>query len=524
MSRVSFEQATPTNIPHNRLNPAAFKRGVGEYLSSLPVDPDARSNAIFDLLNRGDAAMVKSLFGLEPIDEADIDRYSFHEGDLVIASMARRLLAQAVVDAKGMDFVVDCTAFRDAIDSAGLAARVANFGHYMRETWALKGDEVDGVVRDRLDAARIRRVVLPGAMGGSAIGVGVVKMLLANLGYEAEIELWPIYPDSSHRLRPDDLALIYAYSGNNEEQMVWMAPALEAGAQVVGFAVGGRLEEMCAEANAPFIRIPGETFGLAQPREHMPVAIVLLLEFLGRLGLARHVDSGEPFDLDQWRPRIIASTERLSEMAASTYNADLPLASSPAKQAALFLNWAVTDPARVSSVLESRDPVIWISHLYEPIARRLENQFGECVEHPASAKLMPEDMHNEQEAYVQQWQEHVWGLVDETPASTHLRFVTPRRPLDEIDGAVEGTDRLEARADKLFADLLPGAPKMTFEIRDYGADWPMLGELEALLFCDLTRAFASIYRGVTPHYVHSMNFNKHYMATVPGTPGSTGTY
>ena len=84
--------------------------------------------------------------------------------------------------------------------------------------------------------------------------------------------------------------------------------------------------------------------------------------------------------------------------------------------------------------------------------------------------------------------------------------------------------RLGVRADKLFDDFLAGSPRLTFDIGDYGSEYPTLGELEALLFCGLTRAFASVFRGVTPHYVHSMNYAKHYMASLPGSPGTTGTY
>ncbi|OPZ22112.1 MAG: bifunctional phosphoglucose/phosphomannose isomerase [candidate division BRC1 bacterium ADurb.BinA364] len=391
-----------------------------------------------------------------------------------------------------------------------------NFGHYMRETLRLKGAETRAICREKLDRERIKRIVLPGAMGGSAIGVGVLKMLLANQGFETEIELWPHYPAPVRRLRPGDLAVIYAYSGNNEEQLLWMAPALEAGAQVVGMAVGGRLEQMCREAAAPFVRIPGEEFGLAQPREHLPVALILLMLLAGETGVARN--GARRFELDEWLPRVDAASRRLTALAESHYNVDAPAEQSVAKRAALFLNWGTDDPSRITNILRTRDPVFWISALYEPIARRLENQFGECVEHPASAKIMPEDMHNEQEAYTQQWLETVWPIGEasgaEPPASStvFLRFQGP------LDG------RLGVRADKLFGDALAGAPRIDFQIQDYGADCPMAGELEAILFCDLTRAFASIFRGVTPHYVHSMNYIKHYMATIEGTPGSTGTY
>jgi len=330
----------------------------------------------------------------------------------------------------------------------------------------------------------------------------------------------PHYPDPTRPLRPADLALIYSYSGNSEEQLLWMEPALQAGAQVIGFAVGGRLEQMCAESGQPFVRIPGEEFNLAQPREHLPVALVLLLSLAGELQLAWRETAGrrEPFDWQVWHPRIEAASRELTRLAKETYNVEAPVERSVAKRAALFLNWGVTNPDRIENILRTRDPVFWIPALYEPIGKRLENQFGECVEHPAPAKVMPEDMHNEQEAYVQQWIETVWPLGEAAgvqPPDSKAVFLRFSGPLDK---------RLAIRADKLFNDVLAGAPRMTFAIQDYGAEYPMLSELEALLFCDLTRAFASIFRGVTPHYVHSMDYIKHYMATVEGTPGTTGTY
>ena len=390
----------------------------------------------------------------------------------------------------------------------------------MRETWKQKNDELARVFKTGLDTSRIQRVVLPGAMGGSAIGVSVVKMLLANLGFQVELEIMPHYPDPTRPLRPDDFAALYSYSGNTEELLLWIDMIESAGAQATGFATGGRLKEICVEKGFPFVQIPGKSFNLAQPREHLPVSICLLLGMLGNTGLAWKDENGSrlTFNLDEWFPRLLATSNKLTELAESTYNIDIPCTGNVAKKAALFLNWGTNNPAKIDSFSALRDPVFWASSFYEAIARRMENQFGECVERPASAKIMPEDLHNEQEAYVEQWLERVWGTGEEqvtTPQPSKVVFLRYRGPLD---------GRLDIRAGKVFDEFLAGAPRMTFTLQDYGRDYPMLGELEALLFSDLTRAFASVFRGVTPHYVHSMTYNKHFMASVPGGPGSTGQY
>ncbi len=519
-AQISFREQSQERVRFRRVKPPDFSRALNEYLERLPGEPAKRSATILDTLRHDDHELTASLFNVSPIKGKEIDTYDLHEGDHVLAAMVRRILTQSLVNARGMKEIVDDSEFRDAIDSAGLATRVQNFGHYMRETWRLKDKEIRSLFKDTIDSTRVSRIVLPGAMGGSAIGVSVVKMLLANQGYESNIALLPHYPSRTTPLHQDDLAIMYSYSGNTEEMLLWMDMVEASGAQVVGFSTGGRLREICREKGYPYIEIPGKSFNLVQPREHLPVSIVLLLALLGCSGLAYKSINGErmAFDYDKWLPKLKTTSKKLGDLAETTYNVDLPFEQSIAKHAALFLNWATTDPDNVTNVLQVREPVFWASSFYEPIARRFENQFGECVEQPAPAKTMPEDLHNEQEAYVEQWIETIWNIgnvAGKNTARYNNVFCRFSGPLDE---------RLATRAEKVFNDFLAGAPCTTFQIQEYGDDYPMLGELEALLFCDLTRAFCSVFRSVTPHYVHSMNYGKHFMATVPGGPGTTGKY
>lgn len=517
--QVWFREENPAQIRFKRILPGNFTRALKILLNNLPRNKEQRAKTLINTLSLKDEDMVKSLLSLKAIDEKKINTYSLHEGNLVLAAMARRILSREYVNAKGMDSVVDDNEFRKAVDMENLAERVPDFGFYMRETWKLKKKDISNEIK-KIDLSGIKRIVMTGAMGGSAIGSLVVKMLLANLGFQSDITLLPHYPSPMYPLRKGDLALIYSYSGNTEEALLWIEKLDTKNNRILGISTGGRLQERCSEKNLPFIQIPGKEFNLVQPREHLAIAIVILLAIVGYTGMAWKESRGRriSFNMDKWWPAIERSTIKLTEFARKRYNVELPFAKSPAKQAALFLNWGVTEPAKVKTLFPMRDPVFWASTFYEPIAKRLENQFGECVEHPASAKIMPEDMHNEQEAFVEQWMETVWGANRDkagklvSPKTVFLRF---KGPLD---------DRLTIRADKLFNDFLKGAPQMGFEIKDYGVEYPMLGELEALLFCDLTRAFSSIFRGVTPHYVHSMNYNKFYMGTIPGGPGIRGGF
>jgi hypothetical protein len=517
--QVWFKGENPGENTFERISPVVFQRAIRRFFKTLPQNREQRAQSLITTLNQKDNDMVKSLFSLGAMEEKGIDAYQLHEGNLVIAAMARRILSQEYVNTKGMACVVDDKVFRKAVDMKNLSERVPNFGFYMRETWKFKQREIRDVLK-KIDLSGIKRIVMPGAMGGSAIGPLTVKMLLANLGFQSDITILPHYPSPMYPLRKGDFALIYSYSGNTEEALLWTEKLEKKNTQIIGISTDGKLEKICSDKKFPFIRIPGNEFNLVQPREHLAVAIVFLLAIVGYTGMAWRESRGrrETFDIKKWWPKIERSTLKLSELARKRYNVDLPFAKSPSKQAALFLNWGTADPAKVKFLFPMRDPVFWASPFYEAIAKRLENQFGECVEHPASAKIMPEDMHNEQEAYVEQWLETVWGVNRDragnivSPNTVFLRF---KGPLD---------DRLSIRADKLFDNFLKGAPQMGFEIKDYGKDYPMLGELEALLFCDLTRAFSSIYRGVTPHYVHSMNYNKFYMATVKGGPGIKGGF
>ncbi|MBN1902677.1 hypothetical protein JW926_15230 [Candidatus Sumerlaeota bacterium] len=515
--QVWFKVENPKEIRFKRITPAVFDIAINAFLKKLPSQMDQRAKTILHTLKRKDNDMVKAIFSLGAIEEKEFKTYQLREGNLVLAAMTRRILSQEYVNAKGMERVVDDDDFRKAIDMKNLSERVSNFGFYMRETWKLKNREIRAII-EKLDLSGIKRIVMPGAMGGSAIGGLVVKMLLSNLGFQSDLDLLPHYPSPMRPLRKGDLALIYSYSGNTEEALLWMEKLNTKDVKIIGVSTGGRLEEICSEQKLPFIRIPGKKFNLVQPREHLAVAIVILLAIVGYAGMAWREERGKRliFDIEKWWSEIERSTQKLTELARKKYNVGMPFSQSPAKQAALFLNWGATNPAKVERLFPMKDPAFWASPFYEAIARRLENQFGECVEHPASAKIMPEDMHNEQEAYVQQWFETLWG----GNRNGEGKIVSPNTVFLRFKGYLD--KRLTIRADKLFNDFLKGAPQMRFEIKNYGKEYPMLGELEALLFCDLTRAFSSIYRGVTPHYVHSMNYNKFYMATVPGGPGIKG--
>jgi phosphoglucose isomerase-like protein len=518
--KIIFQEAADKKPVFSRISPDDFVNAMKKFKRSLPENEDERAGYILGILSKDDQIMVKELLNINPVPVKEIDKYNLHEGDLVLASMIRRILAQVFIETKGMAYTVDCASFRDAIDNAGLAARVQNFGYYMRESWRLKDEEITRLFKEKINVSKIKRIVMPGAMGGSAVGPGVVSMLLANLGFQSEIIVMPHYPDPTRPLRKDDLIVMYSYSGNTEEALLWMDSVEAAGCQILGFSTAGRLEEICSEKNFPHVTIPGQSFDLAQPREHLPVAIVLLLIMLGNSDLAWKEVNGSKviFKHDEWRDKLIETSKKLTELSDMAYNVDLPLNESIAKQAALFLNWGTKDPGKISNILSTRDPVFWASSFYEAIARRVENQFGECVEHPASAKIMPEDLHNEQEAYVEQRMEFLWRpgeVCDVKMRSAEAVFMRFRGPLD---------GRLDKRANNVFDNFLEGTPRLTFNIQDYGTEYPMLGDLEALLFSDLTRAYSSILRGVTPHYVHSMTYNKHFMASVPGGPGSTGKY
>lgn len=112
-------------------------------------------------------------------------------------------------------------------------------------------------------------------MGGSALPADIIKTYLESKNVNL-----PIYLSRNYNLPPqtneNNLIFISSYSGNTEESLSCYQEARFKNLKIVGFAKGGKLEDLCRKDNVPFVKYPndGVTF---QPRFAIGYAFCAML-------------------------------------------------------------------------------------------------------------------------------------------------------------------------------------------------------------------------------------------------------
>ncbi|PIN86055.1 bifunctional phosphoglucose/phosphomannose isomerase [Candidatus Woesearchaeota archaeon CG10_big_fil_rev_8_21_14_0_10_44_13] len=117
----------------------------------------------------------------------------------------------------------------------------------------------------------INGIVLCG-MGGSAFAGAILH---SYLDFSVPFEVCRSY-FLPKWVDHNTLVIVASYSGNTEEPLAAFKEARAKKAKIVGIAKGGKLEEMCIQAKAPFIKVPS---GL-QPRDAMGYLTLPLINVL----------------------------------------------------------------------------------------------------------------------------------------------------------------------------------------------------------------------------------------------------
>lgn len=125
-------------------------------------------------------------------------------------------------------------------------------------------------------------------MGGSAQPADLLKTYLGSKNINLSIEVCRTYnlPPSC-----DEKTLIFAssYSGNTEETLSCFEEALDKKFNIIGFASGGKLEELCGEHDIPFVKYPddGPDF---QPRFALGYSVSSMALVLANQGFVPEVE------------------------------------------------------------------------------------------------------------------------------------------------------------------------------------------------------------------------------------------
>jgi glucose/mannose-6-phosphate isomerase len=284
-----------------------------------------------------------------------------------------------------------------------------------------------------------RNVIIAG-LGGSAIcGDLLINWLGGSIGL-------PILVSRNYALpryaNEHSLVIAISYSGNTSETIRQFLEAKEAGCQVAAIASGGRLEELCEMAGAPFLRVrPG-----FQPRAALPFMLLSLAHILKSYGIVdfswREIESASSL-LDSMRGSIgIGAPEDRNEARG------------------------------LSRRLLGKFVSIYSAESMSGVARRFKDQLNENAKSPSRFEILPEAFHNDVEA---QW-----------PIPGSVAILIRRRD--------EGKE--EAILLDQLRDLLSEGGGPVEEIRGLGEGLGSI--LSCVYFSDYVSYYLALEKGVDP--------------------------
>ena len=216
------------------------------------------------------------------------------------------------------------------------------------------------------DYSRVTQVVVNG-MGGSNIGVGLVKAALSDR-LRAPITITPGYQVPAS-VNQDTLYLISSYSGGTEEPLSVFNEVRRRGAKILGIAEEGdnKLARLMKENNIFGYTFRPDNNPSGQPRLGLGYSVLGVALLLSRAGLVE-IKNGEI-------EKIIANLEKSGENLVP----DRPIKMNPAKQAALKLHGKI--------------PVIVGAEFLVGNLNVLRNQFNETSKNFAAYLELPDMNH-----------------------------------------------------------------------------------------------------------------------------------
>jgi len=406
------------------------------------------------------------------------------QDDKMLAKAARRQYAAELLEEMRPAGYLDASEVRRAIDRTGMTERISPA--YVRGAELSLPAEISARCAGCTD---IDRIVLAG-MGGSAIGPLAAAEILRNTGRHLPVEVHRHYP--LPRLRMDErvLVILSSFSGNTEESLSTYEEAVRGGAQVICVSKDGLLERCARSRGDPFARIPAEDLKLHQPRESLPLSMMIFLMLFAELPIVPFAST----ELDAMR-------EGLSQMVRDqdeSWGPEVPFSANPAKQIALYMLYGTTDGTGEGVAFSHpRIPLVMVSQENASVGIRIENQFGESVEHPIKVLTLFEDAHNEIEGTVTCAVEA--RLAGREDPFTHLAIRSP----DEHP-------RARTRFDRTIAELFERNDVEVYSVEARGEN-ELARKIHILQLLDYARAYACILRGTDPIPVEAMDRMKDVM-------------
>ena len=197
-------------------------------------------------------------------------------------------------------------------------------------------------------------------MGGSAISGEYLSVYLKQ-----NLKI-PVIVNRNYEIpaftSENTLIILISYSGNTEETISCLIPAIKKSAKIIGIGSGGTLENFCKNYNLPFFPIPSGY----QPRASFPLLFFPLLKIIHSLELLT-IDKS-----------AIDETLSLFRQMRQEFDPKTPIASNKAKQ--------------IAHKLYGRIPVIWSP--FSCVANRMKCQLNENSKILALAEELPELNHN----------------------------------------------------------------------------------------------------------------------------------
>jgi glucose/mannose-6-phosphate isomerase len=270
------------------------------------------------------------------------------------------------------------------VDAQNYLSHIDHLPEQLRRAWEI------GQALDLPPWRGLRQVVIVG-MGGSAIGADLLQAY-AEPHCPAPVVVQRDYGLPSWAAGPETLVIFSSFSGNTEETLSALEPAMQRGCRGLALTTGGALAQRARQAG-----LPVWTFACdCQPRAAVGFSFGLLLSALVRLGLL-------PDPQGELDAALAAMEQQQAQVRAQT-----PTAHNPAK--------------RMAGQLMGRYVTVIGSGYLAPVARRWKGQFNELAKALASFDLIPEADHNSLAATLQpeEWLGRVFVLFLRA-ASDHPR-------------------------------------------------------------------------------------------------------
>lgn len=254
---------------------------------------------------------------------------------------------------------------RDGSDALGIAERQAN-----QLTHQFKKPNITGTFES----------IVYAAMGGSALAA-----LLSRdwPGYKIPMEVTRQYHIPLY-VSDKTLFIACSYSGNTEETLAALAEAEAVSAKIIIIAGGGKLEEIAASKNYPFIKLPKAE----QPRYAVFYNLVALVTALEAAGLVVEADATN---------QLTEASTFLNE-SVKNWVATVPTAQNEAKKLALEM--------------AGKSPVIYGGSLMAPVAYKWKISFNENAKNVAWWNEYPEFNHNEMIGWSSHPIEKPYAIID----------------------------------------------------------------------------------------------------------------